>query len=285
MLLNEELVAAEKRPIIETRFEQMFPKLQPAEIERLRAFGETRAFAAGERVVKAGETSPGMIVVLSGELVITQHNVIGHNEPIATHGAGHFMGELAQLSGRPSLLDGTAVTAIETLIVRAHPPPRRTPRKYWDRTRHHRARAGWQRAPARRLPRAERPPTEVELARCLGLVRALDPTKVYDVAIVGAGPAGLAASVYAASEGLSVIVLDARAFGGQAGASARIENYLGFPTGISGIALMARAFNQAEKFGAEMAIPDEIVRLECLKHRSRRNPWLTNVPTSPTSKP
>ena len=84
------------------------------------------------------------------------------------------------------------------------------------------------------------------------------PTKLYDVAIVGAGPAGLAAAVYAASEGLSAIVLDCRAFGGQAGASARIENYLGFPTGISGMALMARAYNQAQKFGVEMAIPDEV---------------------------
>jgi thioredoxin reductase (NADPH) len=108
-----------------------------------------------------------------------------------------------------------------------------------------------------------RNPSESELARCLGLVRPIDPDRVYDVAIVGAGPAGLAAAVYAASEGLSVIVLDVRAFGGQAGASARIENYLGFPTGISGMALMARAFNQAEKFGAEMAIPDEVVRLRC----------------------
>jgi thioredoxin reductase (NADPH) len=108
-----------------------------------------------------------------------------------------------------------------------------------------------------------RNPTEGELARCIGLVRAIDQTKVYDVAIVGAGPAGLAAAVYAASEGLSVIVLDTRAFGGQAGASARIENYLGFPTGITGMALMARAFNQAQKFGAEMAIPDEVVRLQC----------------------
>jgi thioredoxin reductase (NADPH) len=78
------------------------------------------------------------------------------------------------------------------------------------------------------------------------------------VVIVGAGPAGLAAAVYAASEGLSVLVLDCRAFGGQAGASARIENYLGFPTGISGMALMGRAYTQAQKFGAEMAIPDEV---------------------------
>ena len=91
----------------------------------------------------------------------------------------------------------------------------------------------------------------------------LDPDRLYDVAIVGAGPAGLAAAVYAASEGLSALVLDCRAFGGQAGASARIENYLGFPTGITGMALMARAYNQAQKFGVEMAIPDEASRLEC----------------------
>jgi thioredoxin reductase (NADPH) len=102
-----------------------------------------------------------------------------------------------------------------------------------------------------------RNPSENELARCIGLVRRIDPTKVYDVAIVGAGPAGLAAAMYAASEGFSVIVLDCRAFGGQAGASSRIENYLGFPTGISGMALMARAYNQAQKFGVEMAIPDQ----------------------------
>ena len=83
------------------------------------------------------------------------------------------------------------------------------------------------------------------------------------MAVIGAGPAGLATAVYAASEGLSVLVLECRAFGGQAGASARIENYLGFPTGISGMALMARAYNQAQKFGAEMAIPSEVMRLEC----------------------
>ena len=90
----------------------------------------------------------------------------------------------------------------------------------------------------------------------------IDPDKIYDVVIVGAGPAGLAASVYAGSEGLSVLVLDCRAFGGQAGASARIENYLGFPTGITGLALMARAYNQALKFGVDMAIPDEVASLQ-----------------------
>ncbi len=109
-----------------------------------------------------------------------------------------------------------------------------------------------------------RNPSETELARCIGLVGPIDPDRVYDVAVVGAGPAGLATAVYAASEGLSVLVLDCWAFGGQAGASARIENYLGFPTGITGMALMARAYNQAQKFGVEMAIPDEAMGLQAL---------------------
>ncbi|WP_288986188.1 FAD-dependent oxidoreductase [uncultured Sphingopyxis sp.] len=108
-----------------------------------------------------------------------------------------------------------------------------------------------------------RRPTSAELAACLGIIPDLDPDHLYDVAVVGAGPAGLATAVYAASEGLSVIVLDARSMGGQAGASARIENYLGFPTGISGQALAGRAFNQALKFGAEIAIPVAVERLVC----------------------
>jgi len=107
-----------------------------------------------------------------------------------------------------------------------------------------------------------RNPSEDQLARCLGLIGPVDPSKLYDVAIVGAGPAGLATAVYAASEGLSVVAFDCRSFGGQAGASARIENYLGFPTGISGFHLMARAHNQAQKFGVDMFIPDEIVGFE-----------------------
>ena len=101
-------------------------------------------------------------------------------------------------------------------------------------------------------------PTDAEAGVILGITPELDPQMVFDVAVVGAGPAGLAAAVYGASEGLSVLVLDQRAFGGQAGASARIENYLGFPTGISGMALAGRAFNQALKFGAEIAIPLEV---------------------------
>lgn len=108
-----------------------------------------------------------------------------------------------------------------------------------------------------------RSPSNADAASCLGITPDLDPKTVHDVAIIGAGPAGLATAVYGASEGLSVLVLDSRAFGGQAGASARIENYLGFPTGISGQALAGRAFNQAAKFGAELAIPLTVELLRC----------------------
>jgi thioredoxin reductase (NADPH) len=107
-----------------------------------------------------------------------------------------------------------------------------------------------------------RNPSEAELARCIGLVGPIDPDRIYDVAIVGAGPAGLATAVYAASEGLSVLMFDCRAFGGQAGASARIENYLGFPAAISGMSLMGRAYTQAQKFGVEAAIPAEVTGVE-----------------------
>ncbi|TWF58566.1 FAD-dependent oxidoreductase [Neorhizobium alkalisoli] len=114
-------------------------------------------------------------------------------------------------------------------------------------------------------------PTNIEAGICLGMTPVLDPEKIYDVAIVGAGPAGLAAATYAASEGLDVIVLDERAIGGQAGASARIENYLGFPTGISGQALAGRAFNQALKFGAEIAIPLEALDVQPANGGTRPN--------------
>jgi thioredoxin reductase (NADPH) len=98
-------------------------------------------------------------------------------------------------------------------------------------------------------------PSNEEAAAWLGINPPLSPEVVHDVAVIGAGPAGLATAVYAASEGLSVLVIDRESLGGQAGASARIENYLGFPTGISGAALTGRALNQAQKFGAEVAIP------------------------------
>ncbi|WP_077002761.1 cyclic nucleotide-binding domain-containing thioredoxin-disulfide reductase [Variovorax sp. KK3] len=108
-----------------------------------------------------------------------------------------------------------------------------------------------------------RNPSESQLAHLIGMVDTRERDEAFDTLIIGAGPAGLAAAVYAASEGLKVAVIDSRHFGGQAGASTRIENYLGFPTGITGEALTGRAWVQAQKFGAEVMIPVEARLLDC----------------------
>ena len=108
-----------------------------------------------------------------------------------------------------------------------------------------------------------RNPTNLQIADCLGFNEAVDQERLRDVLIIGAGPAGLAAAVYGASEGLDVLVLESEAPGGQAGSSSKIENYLGFPTGISGQELAARALTQAEKFGAKLMIAKGARRLAC----------------------
>jgi len=110
-----------------------------------------------------------------------------------------------------------------------------------------------------------RNPSIQELAECLGLNSAIDESQVRDLIIVGAGPSGLAAAVYAASEGLDVLVIETSTPGGQAGASSKIENYLGFPTGVSGQELAARAIAQSEKFGAKMMVAHSVARLDCEK--------------------
>jgi thioredoxin reductase (NADPH) len=110
-----------------------------------------------------------------------------------------------------------------------------------------------------------RNPTNAEAAECFGLNAGIDEQSVYDLIVVGAGPSGLAAAVYGASEGLSVLVIETNAPGGQAGSSSRIENYLGFPTGISGQELAGRAFVQAEKFGAKIAVARSARMLKCAK--------------------
>src|SRR5256886_13623781 len=99
-----------------------------------------------------------------------------------------------------------------------------------------------------------RNPNNQQIADCLGFNETVDQTKVRDLVIIGAGPSGLAAAVYGASEGLDILMLETSSPGGQAGSSSKIENYLGFPTGISGQELAARAYNQAQKFGADMLI-------------------------------
>ena len=311
-------------PFRDARRAQMYPLLSPAEIDRLRRFGDPRGFAAGEVLIHSGEGGHGLTLILSGEVEITQHSDAGEQRLIVTHVPGGFMGELAQLSGKPALVDATARGPVEAIVIppdrlrallvaeaelgerimralilrrvglleigvggpvivgkegdvdvlrlenflsrNGHPHQRLDPEADADAMalieRFH---VAPEELPIVLCPdgRLLRNPTEGSLARCLGLVGPIDPDRLFDVAVIGAGPAGLATAVYAASEGLDVLVLDCRAFGGQAGASARIENYLGFPTGISGLALMARAFNQAQKFGVEMAIPDEAVKLEC----------------------
>src|SRR5262244_1323285 len=310
--------------IFDTRYDQVFPRLHAAEIERVRRFGKPHAFAPGEALARTGDRGVGLSIVLSGEVDVTRYDPSGGAMPIVTHEPGAFLGELAQLAGRPALVDAVARGPVEALII---PPDqlralliaeaelgerimralilrrvalletgtggpviigqrgsgdvlrladflRRNghPHQYLDAETDTEAKALIERfhvyacqLPIVLCPTGQllRNPTEVELARCIGLVGPIDPDHVYDVAIVGAGPAGLATAVYAASEGLDVIVLDCRAFGGQAGASARIENYLGFPTGITGMALMGRAYNQAQKFGAKMAIPTEAISFQC----------------------
>jgi thioredoxin reductase (NADPH) len=314
---------ASRPSIIEQRGEQMLPVLDALEIERVRRFGECRSFATGAALATIGHVSPGLMVILAGHVEVTHRDKSGQRVTIVTHGPGQFLGELAQLAGRPALADATAQEPVQALII---PPDRLRalmiaeaelgerimraliirriglletgsggpiivgradngdvlrlqiflrrngqPQQLLDPDIDPEAGALIERfhvdpgqLPIVLCPGGQllRNPTEDELARCIGLVGTIDPNRIYDVAVVGAGPAGLAAAVYAASEGLSAIVLDSRSFGGQAGASARIENYLGFPTGITGLALMARAYNQAQKFGAEMAIPDEVSALD-----------------------
>src|SRR5262249_40250577 len=108
-----------------------------------------------------------------------------------------------------------------------------------------------------------RNPSNQKIADCLGFNQAIDQAHVRDVVVVGAGPAGLAAAVYASSEGLEVLVIEATSPGGQAGSSSRIQNYLGFPTGVSGQELATRAYAQAQKFGAEILIAKEAAALTC----------------------
>jgi thioredoxin reductase (NADPH) len=312
-----------KPSVLETRRDQMFPTLTTEEIDRILRFGECSTYKDGEFLSRTGEVVPGIWIILAGQVAITRKDGLDEYEPIVTHGPGDFSGELAQLSGRPSLVDAQAVGDVIALLITSnhlrevmiaeaelgerimralilrrvglievggggpviigHPRDRNVLRleEFLRRNGHpHSALDPETDSCARTLierfhiepnelpivvcPDGEflRNPTEIELAECISLLSDPDPSKIYDVAIIGAGPAGLAAAVYAGSEGLSVLVLDCHSFGGQAGASARIENYMGFPTGISGLALTARAYNQALKFGVEMAIPSEVFGLD-----------------------
>src|SRR5215475_3529564 len=249
--------------VFETRRHQMFPVLDAVEIERVRRFGKTRAYGAGEAMANVGQTSLGLTVVLSGHVEVSRRDHAGHLTPIVTYGHGGFMGELAQLAGRPALVDAHAQGAVEALIIppdqlralliaeaelgerimralilrrmglletgaggpvivgraensnvlrlagflrrNGHPHQRLDPETdAGAKALIERFQVDPGQLPIVLCPSGQllRNPGETELARCIGLVGPIDPDRVYDVAIIGAGPAGLAAAVYAGSEGL-----------------------------------------------------------------------------------
>jgi thioredoxin reductase (NADPH) len=313
------------------RYHQMFPVLEPSQVQVARRFasGDSKRFAPGEALFDVGQKNIPAWLILQGSADITRRDGLDHEQAIVTLGTGQMTGEISQLAGRGTLAAGRAgpegcvaipfdaphlralvigSAEIGELVMRAFILRRvgliesggagsvligRPGSSDLTRLEGFLSRNGYPytmlnasqdeegRAVVERLGVAQedlplmlcqngtvlKRPSNVEAGTCLGITPDLDPELVYDVAVVGAGPAGLAAAVYAASEGLSVLVLDQRAIGGQAGASARIENYLGFPTGISGMALAGRAFNQAQKFGAEIAFPLEVARLDCGSRR------------------
>jgi len=308
------------------RYQETFPELRAQEIDRLRRYGSLRKYSHGEKLFEAGKVSPGMFVVLRGQVALTQRDGLGHLTPIAAQGAGQFLADVGQLAARAALVDGTAAGDVETLVIPTEGLRALLVAEAELGERIMRAlilrrvallqsgaagavligaadaadvirldgfltRNGYPHHlldPAKDLEAKEvigryadiagglplvvcadgavlGNPSEQALSRQIGLTVVSRPNFVYDVAVVGAGPAGLSTAVYGASEGLSVAVLDARSFGGQAGASARIENYFGFPTGISGQALAARAFIQAQKFGADVMIPVAVKTLDCTR--------------------
>ena len=306
------------------RREQTFPRLTPAQLERVTAYGRRRAVPEGEVLFRQGDEAVNFYVLLRGEMDIIRPDETAGETLVVRHVAGEFTGETNMLSGRRSLVtarmvgdgelveispaglrqlvvtdselsellmrafilrrvalisrhlgdvvlvgsrhDGGTLRIAEFLTRNAHP------HTYLDVERDEGARTIVDRFHLRpedipvlicRSTRVLKAPSNAEVAECLGFNASIETEKVRDVVVVGAGPAGLSAAVYAASEGLDVLVLEANAPGGQAGSSSKIENYLGFPTGISGQALAGRAFTQAQKFGADVAIARTARGLDC----------------------
>jgi thioredoxin reductase (NADPH) len=301
----------------------LYPRFDEAEIERMRRFGTLERWRAGDVMFRTGQPGLGMRVLLDGQVRLSRRDGLGRSRTIAELNAGQFLGEVAQLTGKPALADGLALTDVEALMIQPeqirallvadaqigetimrsvilrrfglvqegcgpvligpagdmnllslegllhrldHPYSVADPATDPDVRELFAGLDGWNDDyPIVMLADGTllRNPDARELSARLGILHDVDAARTYDVAVVGAGPAGLAAAVYAASEGLSVIVFDGHGPGGQAGASARIENYLGFPTGVSGHELAANAFVQAVKFGAEIVMPARIRTLDC----------------------
>jgi thioredoxin reductase (NADPH) len=303
---------------------QAFPSLTAAQIDRIRPSGRVRPVDRGEIHFKPNDTEISFFVLLSGGLQIVQPIPTGGERIVATHGPGHFTGEMTMITGQRCLVIGRvtepgeflelSADALRSLVARdaelseilmrafilrrlalvnagfgnivllgsRHSAQTLNLREFLSRNGHpftyvdldtdQESQALLDRFHVKpsevpvvicNVRGVLRNPTIQALARGLGFNSAIDATHVRDLIIVGAGPAGLAAAVYAASEGLNALVIETTAPGGQAGSSSKIENYLGFPTGISGMELAARATTQAQKFGAHMMIARSVVRLHC----------------------
>lgn len=309
--------------VLDSRWQQLFPKLGPNQLHALEAYGERRRYAAGDILFQQGDRHIPMFVLLSGVIAVSRET-IGGPVALVEHEAGDFTGEIGVLAGRASAVTGRARTECEVLVIndaslrvlivshaelselimrafilrrvaliqekyggiviigcqhsgdthRLKEFLRRNgqPFSFLDVDQDAETAVLLERfdVSAEQLPVVVcgqrdllRNPSNRDLADAIGSGPERLEGKGYDTVVVGAGPAGLAAAVYAASEGLHVAVLDAMAPGGQAGTSSKIENYFGFPTGISGEALVLRGFTQAQKFGAEVAVPVEARNLNC----------------------
>jgi thioredoxin reductase (NADPH) len=309
-------------PLTKSHSEKIFPKLTPAQIDRIAVYGRTRSVQPGEVLIEQGDTSVPFFVVITGEVDIVRP--FGSHETLVTvHGPGEFTGEVNMLSRRRSLVSARATklgkvieldhpqmlglvqtdAELSDILMRAfilrrveliaagigdiiligstHSASTLRIKEFLMRNGHPYSYIDLEhdsdvqnlldsfQISANEIPvlifRGQlvlRNPGNQQIADCLGFNELIDQAQVHDLVIIGAGPSGLAAAVYGASEGLDVMVLETSSPGGQAGSSSRIENYLGFPTGISGQDLAARAYLQAQKFGAHMLIA-KATRLIC----------------------
>src|SRR5918911_5568180 len=301
-------------PLTSSHIEKIFPKLTPAQIDRIAAHGRMRSVQPGEVLIEQGDASVPFFVVITGEVEIVRP--FGDRETLITvHGYGEFTGEVNMLSGRRSFFRARAtkpgrvieldhqqmLTLVQTdaelsdilmrafilrrvelisagvgdivLIGSTHSAGTLRIKEFLMRNGHPYSYIDLEHDPdvqnlldsfqvsASEIPvlicrgqLALRNPSNQQIAECLGFNESIDQTHVQDLVVIGAGPSGLAAAVYGASEGLDVMLLETSSPGGQAGSSSRIENYLGFPTGISGQELTDRAYTQAQKFGAQVLI-------------------------------
>ncbi len=309
-------------PLTSSRIEKIFPKLIPAQIDRIAAHGRIRSVQPGEVLIEQGDTSVPFFVVITGEVEIVRP-FDAYETLVTVHGSGEFTGEVNMLSGRRSFFRARAtkpgkvieldhqqmLTLVQTdaelsdilmrafilrrveliaagvgdiiLIGSTHSASTLRIKEFLMRNGHPYSYIDLERDPdvqnlldnfkisASEIPvvicrgqLALRNPSNQQIADCLGFNESVDQTHVRDLVVIGAGPSGLAAAVYGASEGLDVLMLETSSPGGQAGSSSKIENYLGFPTGITGQELASRAYLQAQKFGAHMLIA-KATRLIC----------------------